>query len=484
MGDSSIKKAALINAGAKYSTTFLNLFFSAILARILTPEDYGIAAVAFVFISFFSIISDLGIGSAVIQNKNLSVRDTDSLFSFTVKLSILLAIGFALFSFPMAQFYHNKVYIHIGILLSISLIFSTCDIIPNALLLKEKKFVLVGIRSLAINILGSLIGIILALNGFKYYSLIIQFVIISFSTFLWNYISTKPKFKWKYNEGSLAKVKSFSTFQFGFNSINFFARNLDNLLISKIMGNASLAYYDKAYKLMLYPVQMLTHVITPVLHPILSDYQNDRLYIYKTYLKIVRILSLIGIFISTVCYLAADELIVIIFGDQWDSAVLPFRILSLSVWAQMVTASTGAIFQSLGKPKIMFYAGAFSALVTVSCIIIGLLFGDLYHLSIFVTLGFNVSFIINFWLLVVKGFNFKFYKFIRNFFSDIIIALIMLLTAFVFPFNHPNIYLSFLEKVTIISIVYGILLVLTKQHLFLFQFVTKRGRYEKNTEKN
>ena len=84
---------------------------------------------------------------------------------------------------------------------------------------------------------------------------------------------------------------------------NYFARNADNLLVAKFMGDTQLGYYDKAYKLALYPEQNLTHVITPVIHPILSEYQDDKAYIYENYMKIVKILSLLGLFVVRICIL-------------------------------------------------------------------------------------------------------------------------------------------------------------------------------------
>ncbi|MFL0493515.1 lipopolysaccharide biosynthesis protein [Priestia megaterium] len=474
MSNISVKKAALISAISKYSTTILNLVFTAVLARLLTPEDYGVVVVSFVFISFFQIIADLGLGSAVIQHKELTKQDVNNIFSFTVRLSILLAVAFSLFSIPLSLFYKNTVYIPIGLILAVALIFSTLNIIPNALLMKEKQFLVVGIRTFVIAMLGSVLAIILAFCGFKYYALVLQSVFVAILTFLWNYWSTRPKFSIKYNKISVEKVRNFSSFQFGFNIINYFARNSDNLLIGKFMGEATLGYYDKAYKLMLYPVQNLTHVITPVLHPILSDYQNDKEYIYKKYMDIVKVLSLLGILVSSICFLAADEIILIVFGELWKEAITPFRILSLSVWAQMVTSSTGAIFQSLGNTKLMFQAGTVSAVLTVSCIALGLIKGNLFYLSIFVAIGFNCSFIINFAFLILKGFQIKFREFIKRFIPDMFIASIMIVVIALYPLNISNIIFSIIAKVMVVVFVYVTFLILTQQYKIFLVLIKKR----------
>ena len=300
----SIKKAAFINAAANYSCVILQLGFSAILARILLPEDYGVIGVMTVFTTFFSVLANMGIGTAVIQNKELSDYDVSNIFTFNLYVAVGLSIIFAIFSVPLSKFYGNSVYIPIGCLLSVSLFFSTMNMVPNALLMKEKKFVRIGLRMITTTVVSSCIAIVLAKLGLKYYALAAQSIIQVMVNFIWNYSSTRIKLKIKCDFGSVKKIFSFSSYQFAFNVFNYFARNADNLLVAKFMGDTQLGYYDKAYKLALYPEQNLTHVITPVIHPILSEYQDDKAYIYENYMKIVKILSLLGLFVGAYMYLS------------------------------------------------------------------------------------------------------------------------------------------------------------------------------------
>lgn len=452
----------------------MNLLVTSVLARILTPKDYGVFVVAFVFTAFFQIIADFGLGSAVIQNKTLNKYDTDNIFSFTFRVAVVLPIFFFLFSFPMAQFYQNNAYIPIGILLSMSLFFNILNIIPNALLMKEKQFILIGVRTFAISLISSIFAIVLALIGFKYYALVLQSVFVGSVTFIWNYLSVKPKLIFKYDKNCVGKVREFSSYQLGFNVIIYFARNIDNLLVSKFMGGAALGYYDKAYKLMLYPVQNLTNVITPILHPILSDYQNDKFYIYQKYMRIVKILSLLGIWVSAICFFAADEIILIMFGEPWKDAIVPLKMLSLSVWAQMITSSAGAIFQSLGNGKIMFKSALISSSITIIFILCGLMTKDLVILSIFVAIGYNCGFIVNFYFLILKGFELKGVEFIKTFIPESILACFMGIVIWLYPFHVSNIYLSLMIKFLFITGVYVSSLFLTNQYKIFYDIAKSR----------
>ena len=270
MSTTSIKKAAIINFAGKYTNIFIQLIYNAILARILTPEDFGIVAVVTVFTNFYA-IRQYGHRSAIIHDKEFDENDNNNIFTFTIYIGLIIAVLFSIFSaIFIASFYGNDIYIPIGILLSVSLFFNTLNIVPNALLLKEHRFKLVSMRMVIVAIVTAIPTIFLAFMGLKYYAIVFHSILVSMVTFLWNYRTVRPKFQRKITLDSYRRIRSYSSYQMGFSFINYFSRNIDNLLIGRFIDSKALGFYDKSYKLMLYPVNKLTHVITPVLHPILS----------------------------------------------------------------------------------------------------------------------------------------------------------------------------------------------------------------------
>lgn len=481
MSTVSIKKATLINAVSKYGKVLMNLVFTAVLSRLLSPNDYGVVAIVTVFTSFFNILADMGLGSAVVQNKELTDDEVNDIFSYSCYQGIMLAVFFCILSVPISFFYKNKVYLSICSILSVSVLFNTLNMIPNAVLMKNKKFVTVAIRNIISTLVTGGVTILLAFIGFKYYALVLQSVTSAFILFLWNMKSVNLKFHLKYNKLSIKKVMGFSTYQFGYNLVNYFSRNTDNLLIGKLMGNESLAYYSKGYTLMLYPVQNLTYVISPILHPILSDYQKDKNYIYEKYMKVAKLLSLLGTFASAYCFFASREIVLIVFGNQWEASVLSFRILSISVWSQMVSSTAGSVFQSLGKTKLMFNSGIIQMIVTVSMIIIGCLFGKIEYVAFFVTFGLIAKFFIEFFFLIKKAFEFKFTYFLKNFLPDLLIFVVLIAVSVpgIYYINISNIVISALVKLAIISVVYIIMLLILKQTNYLFVILPKKLRKHK-----
>lgn len=477
MKEHSIKTASVINIIGKYLNVFVGLIFSAILARILTPKEFGTVAVVTVFTSFFSLLANMGIGPAIIHNKNLDDEDISHIYSFTVWAGLAISLLFALFSIPLSWFYGDSKYIPIGLLLSISLFFSTMNIVPNAILLKKLKFKLVNIRTIAVHIAASSIAVVLALKGASYFAIVINSVLTAFFVYLWNYHTVKPKFILKIDKSRVMQIREYSSYQFAFSFVNYFSRNLDNILIGKTLGDVSLGFYNKSYHLMMYPLQYLTHAISPVLHPILSKHQDDKKYIYEQYMKVVKILSLLGIFITCYFFFAADEIILIMFGDQWINSIPSFRFLSLSIWAQMITSSSGSIYQSIGKTKLLFVSGLYSAIIVVGAILVGVVMQDINAVAISVSIGYIIVFIINYIVLIEKGFELSVFAFAKKILPDLAaLSITFVGSALACTIKIEPLLYSAIYKFVATGLIYVMALIMTGQFKHIVQFFGKKSR--------
>ncbi|KRM63955.1 polysaccharide biosynthesis protein [Ligilactobacillus agilis DSM 20509] len=469
----SIKKAAMINAIGKYSKVLLSIVVEVVLARLLTPHDYGIVAVVTVFTTFFAIFSDMGLGTAIIQRKNLTKEDINQIYTFSVYLGVILTIIFFFASYGIASFYKSNVYIKVGQLLSLSLLFNTLNMVPNGILNREKKFVAIAVRTLVVYLVSVVITIILAFFGARYYALVFQAISSAFFTYLWNYLTTKPKFKLRYNNSAVRKVASYSGFQFLFNLLNYFSRNLDNLLAGRFIGSTQLGYYNKAYTLMQYPVSNLAGVITPVLHPILSDYQDNKDVLYQKYMNILKLLMAVGVWAEAVCIFAAPEIIGIMYGSNWSNSIICFKLLAISIATQMMSSSAGAAFQALGNTKLMFVQGCINTAVTVVSILIGIFSGrTIYALALWVSISFIVNFIISYFFLVSFAFKNKFVKFIKEILPYIIIGMILVIAVLIYPEKiGRNMYVSCFLKIVYITFIYIIGIVLTGQKKYILSLI-------------
>lgn len=406
-----MKKAVIIYAMAKYSTVIIGLFINAILSRILSPADYGIIAIVTVFITFFNLLSSMGFGAGVIQQKELTKDEADDIFSFTVWIAMFLGICFFFCAEPIAIFYDDSRLISVIRWLCISVVMNALNVIPSALMLKSEKFKTVATRMIISSGISGVAAVIVAWAGGKYYALVIQNILLISIQLIWNIYSTKVRFKYLFHFSAIKVIGNYSLYQFGYSLMLYASQNLDNMLIGKVMGNEQLAYYNKSYSVMRYPIDYIPHAITPVLHPILAKHQDDFDYIYKEYMKIIKVISLIGIFTSIFFIWEASEIILILFGSQWSLAVPTLRIFAIGIWAQLVNAFSGAIYQSTNNTKNMFISGIFHITVTLIAIVLGIWSNDTNILAIALTISWYVKFGIESYFLVKKCFR----KSIRNY---------------------------------------------------------------------
>lgn len=468
------KKGVFYSALGKYSNVVIQLLVTAILSRILTPQEYGIVAVVNVFLIFFQMLADFGIGPAIIQNKQLTKNEIDSIFGFSLYLAVFLGIVFVFLGYPISIFYNNEVYKPISMVLAVCIFFYGILVVPQSMLLREKRFGTVNIVTILANVASGVVSIVLAVSGFSYYSLIISNTVKAALLFLVFYYKTQLKAQFKLDTKPLKKIFSFSKNQFLFNFINYFSRNLDSMLIGRYFSASSLAFYDKAYQVSLYPNQILTNVISPVIQPIMSDYESNLEKIKTVYLKITTILATIGLPLSVFLFFNANEIILFLFGDQWAGSVTTFQILAISVWIQMITSSTGAIFQSANRTDLLLLSGILSAIVTVSAIFIGIFAGSIEYVAFMVLLAFTINFIQTNYLLMYRMFQSNFIEVIKVLIKPMITALIQI-AVFLFMPELPfvNLVNLIIYGVTFV-VLFGIGLLITGQMKLLKDVLIKK----------
>lgn len=349
----------------KYSGLIVQIVVTAILARLLTPEDFGVVAIATVIIAFFTLFTDMGIGPAIIQKQDLEQKDIDSIFSFTIFGGIILAVLFFSVSSLIAHFYKQDSLVLICRLLSLDLLFAAWNIVPNALINKNKRFKFIAKRTLSLQVISGIISVFAAYNGLGLYALLISPILTSVGVFVLNYRQYPLTFSCRLHSDALKKIFSYSVFQFLFNFINYFSRNLDKLIIGRHFSMQELGFYEKSYRLMMLPLQYVTNVVTPVMHPILTTLQNDYKSLAEKYNKIIKLIATVSFPLGVFLYFAADDIICIVYGSGWEKAIPVFQILALSLPLQMILSTTGAIYQAAGKTNWMFYGGVSNTCCTV-----------------------------------------------------------------------------------------------------------------------
>lgn len=425
---SQLSQAIFQSMLSRYSVYFVNFISMIILARLFTPKDFGVIGAVSVISTFLGMFIESGLGPAIINQKSLSSENRNGIFSLTILLGIIVCIILFLSADYIESFYKIEGVSIASKYAALSTIASGASIYVNATLNRDKQFFSLAQAGIISNILS--LGLVLLLINIvpPIHALASKNLSIVLINFFVCYIYSKntefgqPKLGRKLS--AVKPLLKFSLYQFGFNFINFFSRNLDNILIGRYLGAVSLGIYDKAYQIMRYPLMLLTFSMTPAIQPIMKEYSNNPQEAEKIHRNFVYKLSWIGITIGFFFALFSKSIILILLGEQWLEVVPIIRILALSIPIQVILSTSGAFFQAMNRTDILFISGFLSAILMVSAILYGVLIqGDMIMLSWNLLIAFSLNFFQAYYFMYKYCFNQNILSFYRKLFLPIIIQI-------------------------------------------------------------
>jgi O-antigen/teichoic acid export membrane protein len=435
-------KGVAWNTIGKISNQFLQFIISIILMRLLQPRDYGLIAMAMVFIGFVNIFTDFGFSAALIQRQNLTNKHTSSIFWINVIIGLILTLSFIVLAPFIAAFYNSSGLINVIIALSLTFFISSFGIVPKTLLQKEMNFALINKIEIFVVFITGGISIYLAFHGWGVWSLVMQYLSSQFIRVILLFTFNKWKPNFLYSKNAVKDLFSFSAYFTGFNLINYWARKSDDLLIGKFMSSAELGIYSRAYNLMLLPITQVINVIRTVMIPALSTVQEDKPRVKKIYLDVVQTIALITFPMMIGLIVTAEPFILGIFGAKWKEVIPVIQILASIGVLQTLGNPTGWIYISQGKTKWMFWWGIGASGSIITAIIIGVLFGSIISVSIAYLI---INFLLVYPQLTIPGklINMKFQdvykKVIGILICSVLMAVIIFLTNQIFIGQFSNI---------------------------------------------
>jgi len=457
-----------------------------ILVGLISPSDFGLMAMAVVVIGFLDIFKDLGTSSAIIKEENPSNNLKCSLFWVNVVFGLLVFVIIYFASPYLAEFLNSKRVESVLQLLSFSFIIAGFSVQQKALLEKELSFQKLSLIELFSSAIAFLVAVYLAFNGFGVWSLVWQVLSNTFlsTVLIWVYSNWKPKLFFKFSE--LRKITAYSTNLVGFNIINYFARNGDYFLIGKYLGDHELGHYYLAYRIMLYPVQNITMVISRVIFPAFSKIQRENTKLRDAYVSITNSIALITFPMMAGLAFVSFNFTQAFFGESWDAMLVANIIIILApVGAlQSIISTVGTIYQVKGKTDWMFKWSIISATITIVGFVTGLQWGIIgIAISYLVT---NLLLILPVFMIPFKLINLKIIKFFRSFELTTLSVIGMLAILFLTSHLIPNYYGNILTLA--ILIVIGVISYLSVSYLInrvkLREIKSVFSSYYKATKKN
>jgi len=376
----SLLSSALV--GVKWSSIsqfgrqVVQMITTVVLARTLVPSDFGLMGMAMVVIGFLNIFRDLGTSSAIIQSKEISDTLLSSIFFVNVAFGCFVMAGVFLIAPYVAAFYNEMRLILVLKVLSASFLVSSIGISHQALLERNLQFNKLAKAEIFSTLVGAIVGITLAVEGAGVWSLVFQALstAILSSVLLSMFMSTwRPRFMFDFRE--IRTVARFSLNLSGFNLMNYFVRNADALLIGRFLGAQELGYYTLAYRIMLYPLQNVTAVISRVMFPVFSTIRDDKKKFRNAYLKVTGMIALITFPMMLGIMGVSNSFVAVVFGEKWKMVGALLIIYGPLGLIQSIEATTGSIYLAQNRPDWMFRWGLFTAVVAVVAYVIGLHWG-------------------------------------------------------------------------------------------------------------
>jgi PST family polysaccharide transporter len=350
----------------------LQLGSTIVLARLLSPGDFGLVAMVAVLTNFIAVIKDAGLAQATIQQNAISEEQISALFWINAMVSIFLgAVAAALGPF-IAWVYGDDRLVFVAIALSLPIMISGLGLQHRALLQRNFKFLDTALIDIFAQIFGTLAGILSALAGIGYWSLVVMQVVTSLVNLvlLWTKAAWMPQRAVVFR--GVGGMLKFGADISGANILNYLARNTDNFLIGKFIGVEALGFYDRAYSLIMAPIRQLNAPVVSALMPTLSRLQDEPVEFEKTFLKLIKFVVWITAIPMALLSGFGETLVVYLLGEAWRSSGQIFEWLAVAAIFQPVTNLTGTVFISLGRTKEMLRWSAFSSTCVLTSFIIGI----------------------------------------------------------------------------------------------------------------
>ncbi|HKR17801.1 lipopolysaccharide biosynthesis protein [Rhizorhapis sp.] len=366
---------AAFTGGAQAFRTILQILSVVVLSRLLSPQDFGLMAMISPLMLFVMLFGQLGLNNAIITAKSISPEQLSTIFWINSGVAAFLGAIFAGSAPLIAWFYNEPGLVAPVLVLAGSILISAISSQHQALINRSMHFGRLALIDVLAGIAGFLAAVVLAVIHPSVWALVASTVVTAVATTIGCWFSSG----WR--PGRLFRLREampmihFGKGMLGFNIFNFFSRNLDNILIGRFAGAAQLGYYDRAYKLLLFPLSQINQPVGRVVIPILSRLVDQPGRYRAVYVRTVQQLALFTLPGVVFMLVNARYAIPAVLGEHWAPSVPIFVWLGFAALHQPISATTGWLFISQSRTGEFARWGLVVAVTSVAAFLIGLPWG-------------------------------------------------------------------------------------------------------------
>lgn len=368
-------RGGIVTVASQGVKFFLAMAATVVLARLLTPQDYGLVGMVAVVTGFISMFKDLGLSAATIQKEEVTDDQISTLFWINVGLSVGVMLLTVAIAPGVAWFYGEPRLTMITVGFSAGFLFGGFTVQHEALLRRQMRFsALASIEIISI-VAGMVGAIVLAWRGAAYWALVSAQLVqgFAYAIGIWIVCGWRPARPVRYS--GVRSMLAFGGNLTGFHIVNYFARNLDNMLIGRFWGSAQLGLYAKAYQLLMLPIDQINEPITSVAVPALSRLTEFPERYRRAYGRLLEKIAMLTMPLMAFMIVTSDWFVLLLLGPRWAEVSRIFALLGIAGMIQPICNTSGWLFISQGRTHHMFQWGLIGSTIVVISIVAGLPWG-------------------------------------------------------------------------------------------------------------
>jgi O-antigen/teichoic acid export membrane protein len=366
---------AAITLSSQIVRFLLGMGSTMVLARLLTPTDFGLVAMVTAVTGFVAMFKDSGLSMATVQRPHVTYEQVSTLFWINVAISGVLMLVVAALAIPIARFYGESQLVLVTLAISGTFILGGLTVQHMALLQRQMRFGALAAKDLSALAASITVGILLALRGFGYWALVAMMAVQAAAEMLlaWMLSGWRPGLP-KRGSG-VRPMLAFGGFLSGTHFLVYLRRHLDNVLIGALWGGGPLGLYTKAYSLLMLPITQVSGPIKAVIVPALCRLHGDSKRYSEYHYNAVFLVGFITIPLVGFVFIAAEDLVATILGAQWHAAVPIFLALAPAGLVSALKDTASWTFVSSGRTDRAFRAEIVGSIMVVTGIVLGLHWG-------------------------------------------------------------------------------------------------------------
>ena len=328
----------------------MQLIVLAVLARLLTPSDFGIVAASMLVVGFADIFAMVGVGPAIIQRDSLTEKHIRTGFVMSLCFGLLITSLIYSLSFLFEKFFKINNVTEVVKALSLLFAIKSFGVVSEALLMRDlkfKKLATLDVLSYSFGYAG--FSIVLAYMGAGYWALVggalAQASMKSILTFLMVRHNVRPFI----NFTIFKELAHFGAGHSLARLVNFLATQGDYLIVGRLLGSASLGLYSRAFRIMQMPTSLYGSIADKVVFSAYSKTQMDKEQAYRAFERGLSLTALIGLPLSLILFFLAPNIVISLLGPEWDGVIAPFHVLAISTYPLLACKQSGSMLIAQGK---------------------------------------------------------------------------------------------------------------------------------------